>query len=577
MAPERIELPPKYYLEYFQYLLTFVQKKYQHILNESEQQFLSQFDALTEDEQCLYIRFVNRTGSFFRVEKLKYAEIENIPAVLNSLIIKNFVEPLGIKHLQYAYEVLDIFNKTELIFLAKMLNLPTKGKSSLKKEEVLDWLLEVGDWEEILFLLDEKDFSKIHAIEHSVVKVCFEEEVQLLKFLFFGTRHGDMSEFVTRDLGYQNYEKYDEDKMVAYFQTRQEVEDKLKVSLAREDFYVMQETKVDYLEIYNWFMDWAETHGKELSEIAIPTFERFTLKVGAYLEKIKALDEALIVFRLTEQSPSRERQVRILDKLKNKEEAKALCEVILAEPQNADEHFFAEDYLNRLEAQLQKKKSKKAITQHLHGSESITIDLVWKRQVEMGVIDYYERQYKKATFTENHLWRSIFGLLFWDIIFDTETLSIHHPLQRSPSDLFKPTFFEKRKEKIEQRLQMLEDIDATAIYVYNIFFEKYGITNPLVDWYGGLFPLIQTVLEKLSSEQVSAIMLEMARNLRENIRGFPDLFMWDDGEYCFIEVKSPTDSLSNQQLYWQRFFEKINVHSKVLRVAWEKPNLDEFL
>ena len=365
--------------------------------------------------------------------------------------------------------------------------------------------------------------------------------------------------------------------MVAYFQTRQEVEDKLKVSLAREDFYLMQEAKIEYLEIFNWFMDWTETHRKELTEIAIPTFERFTLKVGAYLEKLKALDEALIVFRLTEQSPSRERQVRILDKLKNKEEAKALCELILAEPQNADEHFFAEDYLNRLEAALQKKKSKKAITQHLHGSESITIDLIWKRQVEMGVIDYYERHGKKATFTENHLWRSLFGLLFWDIIFDTDTLAIHHPLQRSPSDLFKPTFFEKRKERMEERLLMLEDIDATTIYIHNIFFEKYGITNPLVDWYGGLFPLILTLLEKLSPEQISLIMLEMARNLRENVRGFPDLMMWSDGEYCFVEVKSPTDSLSNQQLYWQRFFEKINVQSKVLRVEWQKPNLDEFL
>lgn len=577
MAPEKIELPPKYYLEYFQYLLTFVQKKYQHILNENEQQFLSGFDALTEDEKCLFIRFANRTGSFFRTEKLKYAEIEDIPEILNSLISKGFVEPLSSKHLPQAYEVLDIFNKSELIFLAKMLNLETRGKASLKKEEVLDWLLEVGNWEEIHFLLNEKDFSTIHAVQHSVVKVCFEEEVQLLKFLFFGTRHGDMSEFVTRDLGFQSYEKYDEDKMVAYFQTRQEVEDKLKVSLAREDFFLMQEAKIEYLEIFNWFMDWTETHRKELTEIAIPTFERFTLKVGAYLEKLKALDEALIVFRLTEQSPSRERQVRILDKLKNKEEAKALCELILAEPQNADEHFFAEDYLNRLEAALQKKKSKKAITQHLHGSESITIDLIWKRQVEMGVIDYYEQHGKKATFTENHLWRSLFGLLFWDIIFDTDTLAIHHPLQRSPSDLFKPTFFEKRKERMEERLLMLEDIDATTIYIHNIFFEKYGITNPLVDWYGGLFPLILTLLEKLSPEQISLIMLEMARNLRENVRGFPDLMMWSDGEYCFVEVKSPTDSLSNQQLYWQRFFEKINVQSKVLRVEWQKPNLDEFL
>lgn len=577
MAPEKIELPPKYYLEYFQYLLTFVQKKYQHILNENEQQFLSAFDALTEDEKCLFIRFANRTGSFFRTEKLKYAEIEDIPEVLNSLINKGFVEPLSSKHLPQAYEVLDIFNKSELIFLAKMLNLETRGKASLKKEEVLDWLLEVGNWEEIHFLLNEKDFSTIHAVQHSVVKVCFEEEVQLLKFLFFGTRHGDMSEFVTRDLGFQSYEKYDEDKMVAYFQTRQEVEDKLKVSLARDDLYLMQEAKIEYLEIFNWFMDWTETHRKELTEIAIPTFERFTLKVGAYLEKLKALDEALIVFRLTEQSPSRERQVRILDKLKNKEEAKALCELILAEPQNADEHFFAEDYLNRLEAALQKKKSKKAITQHLHGSESITIDLIWKRQVEMGVIYYYEQHGKKATFTENHLWRSLFGLLFWDIIFDTDTLAIHHPLQRSPSDLFKPTFFEKRKERMEERLLMLEDIDATTIYIHNIFFEKYGITNPLVDWYGGLFPLILTLLEKLSPEQISLIMLEMARNLRENVRGFPDLMMWSDGEYCFVEVKSPTDSLSNQQLYWQRFFEKINVQSKVLRVEWQKPNLDEFL
>ena len=60
----------------------------------------------------------------------------------------------------------------------------------------------------------------------------------------------------------------------------------------------------------------------------------------------------------------------------------------------------------------------------------------------------------------------------------------------------------------------------------------------------------------------------MARSLRENLRGFPDLFMWGDGEYSFVEVKSPTDSLSNQQLYWLRFFESINVRSKVLRVEW---------
>jgi VRR-NUC domain len=564
MYPEKIELPPKYYLEYFQYLISFVQKKYQHILNDAEQSFLAQFEVLTEDEKCLFIRFTNRTGSFFRTEKLKYSEIENIPEVLNVLIQKGFVEPLTSSHIIQAGEVLDIFNKTELVEMAKMLNLETRGKASMKKEEVLDWLFEVGDWEEIVELLNYQDFTEIHALPHSVVKVGFETEVAMLKFLFFGSRHGDMTEFVTRDLGFQNYEKYDEDKMVAYFQTRQEVEDKFKVSIAREDFYLMQQADIETIEIYNWFMDWADTHRKDLSEIAQPTFERFTLKVAAHLEKKKALDEALEVFRMTEEPPSRERQVRILDKLKNKEEAKVLCEMMLLDYKNANEQFFAEDYLNRLLA----KKSKKAVTKHLHNSESVKIDILWKRQVEFGVIDYYEQRGLKATFTENHLWRSLFGLMFWDIIFDTDTLAIHHPLQRSPSDLFKPTFFEKRKERMEERLLMLEDEDATTVYMNRIFFEKFGITNPLVEWYGGLFPLILTVLEKLSAEQLTLIMLEMARSLRENLRGFPDLFMWGDGEYSFVEVKSPTDSLSNQQLYWLRFFESINVRSKVLRVEW---------
>ena len=572
MPPEKIELPPKYYLTYFQYLIDFVKKKYQPILNETEQQFLSAFEALTEDEKCLFIRFCNRTGSFFRTEKLKYAEIENITESLNGLIDKGFVAPLSENHLTEAANVLDIFSKSELIELAKMLNLETRGKASLKKDEVLDWLLAVGNWEDMIYLLNSEDYANIHGLPHSLVRVLKETEVQMLKFLFFGSRHGDMTEFVTRDLGFQSYEKFDEDKMVAYFQTRQEVEDKLKVSLAREDFYLMQQADIEILDIYNWFMDWTATHRKELSEIAIPTYGTFSLRVALYLEKKKALDEALTIFRLTEESPSRERQVRILDKQKNREEAKALCELILAEPQNATEQFFAEDYVNRLEAILLKKKSKKAVTQQLHKSDSITIAATWKRQVEFGVINYYQERGMKAEFTENHLWRSLFGLLFWDIIFDTDSLAIHHPLQRSPSDLFKPTFFEKRKEKMEERLKMLEDEDATVIYMNRIFFEKFGLTNPLVEWYGGLFPLILTLLERLSPEQITLITLEMAKNLRQNLRGFPDLFIWGDGEYSFIEVKSPTDSLSNQQLFWLRFFESINVRSKVLRVEWDLVN-----
>lgn len=126
---------------------------------------------------------------------------------------------------------------------------------------------------------------------------------------------------------------------------------------------------------------------------------------------------------------------------------------------------------------------------------------------------------------------------------------------------------------MEERLQILADAEACNRYLHQTFFEKYGITNPLVDWYGGLFPILLALIEKLSAEQLTAVMLEMAKNLRENIRGFPDLFVWDDGDYEFIEVKSPTDSLSNQQLYWLKFFETINLRARVLRITWRSEGI----
>ena len=482
------ELPPKYYLEYFQYLIQFVQRKYDPILNEAEQNFLQKFNQLTEDEQCLFIRFTNRTGVFFKTDKLKYAEIENIPQVLTNLIEKQFIEILSPSHASRIGELLDIFTKTELLNQAKMLGLDIKGKGSLKKEEVMDFLLENVSSQEIIEVLSEERRAKSeggnfsdnkpnipsattsYLIPHTsyLIKVAYEQEVMMFKFLFFGSRHGDMTEFVIRDLGFRQYQTFDEEKLVAYFSTRQEAEDKLKVSLAREDFQLMVDAQLEPLQIYTWFMDWTDVHKPHLSEIALPTYERLTLKVGAYLERQKQHDHALTVFRFTQQTPSRERQVRILYKDKNLSEAQALCEQILIDYQNADEQFFAIDYLNRFTAEAQKKKAKKATTLQLDNSSMVSIDIGWKYRVEMGVIDYYNRKEINAVHSENFLWRSFFGLLFWDIIFDTETLAIHHPLQRSPSDLYKPIFWEKRRNRLVERLELLDRPEELNEYLLQI-------------------------------------------------------------------------------------------------------------
>ncbi|MBP6410991.1 MAG: VRR-NUC domain-containing protein [Pseudarcicella sp.] len=560
------ELPAKYYLEYFEYLLSFVAQKYVHILIDTELDFIQNFDELTEDEKCLFVRFSNRKGVFFTSNNIKYSEICQPELVLKSLILKGFLEEISQNHIHDLNEILDLLNKKDLIDLLKSNKIDTKGKVSLSKDDLLKWVLSSYTSAQILVFLQE-----VHHL--GIIKVAYNKEVQMLKFLFFGTIHGNMTEFVVRDLGFNTFEKYDEDKMVAHFENREEAEQKFAISLLREDFTEMQKSKTPALEVYNWFVDWAMPASKNLCEIAQTTYDHFLIRVAAYLEKNKLEQESLQLYRLTELAPARERRVRVLFKLKCFDEAHALCELILEKPANADESFFANDYLNKIAEKDQKKKTKKAVTQQLQNAETILLDSSWKYKVELGVMDYFEQKGQKAAFTENHLWRSFFGLFFWDIIYDTDILAIHHPLQRTPSDLYKADFFIQRQEKFQSQLEKLSDKEWVQEHIYSVFFEKYGITNPLVDWFGGLFPLIIAVLEKIDGDKLKLIFQEMTLNLRANTKGFPDLMVWDDGEYAFVEVKSPTDTLSSQQLYWLHFFDKIGVNAKVIRVEWVKTKL----
>jgi hypothetical protein len=71
---------------------------------------------------------------------------------------------------------------------------------------------------------------------------------------------------------------------------------------------------------------------------------------------------------------------------------------------------------------------------------------------------------------------------------------------------------------MEERLKMLEDEDATTVFMNRIFFS--GLTNPLVEWYGGDFPLILTVLEKLSPEQIHANYLRNGKEFTSKSKNF---------------------------------------------------------
>ena len=252
------------------------------------------------------------------------------------------------------------------------------------------------------------------------------------------------------------------------------------------------------------------------------------------------------------------------------DEALALCDEIALNPLNAEERYFANDFRDKILSVGEKKRPRKATTRFLLDAENVSIPVAYRHHVEAGVMNYYLEQEFDAAFTENYPWRGLFGLVFWDIIYDANVSAIHHPLQRAPSDFYLPDFYLKREDLLKKRLAELTTHDDWRRHTGRMFNAKYGITNVLVDWSDELLTLVQRIIDLLSVEQLRLILLEMARNVREHTRGFPDLLIWNEqGAYEFVEVKSPTDHLGPQQLHWLEFFQTIGVYGKVLRVIWE--------
>lgn len=547
------ELPPRYYLDNFNSVLQFVESKYGTLLNNRELAFIQAFRSLSEDAQCLFIRFVNRKGVFFRTDKLLYPEIPSLEKALEELLFRQFCSFPTESHHPLTADFLAVFSKEELCRLYKRIAPGQKGLVRLKKPEILERLLNEVDWEELRTLAAEIG---------PVVKHEFEQELELLKFLFFGHLGGDMSQFVIRDLGKVRYEVPEEAQLVARFQNRKEVDDKFAVSIAYQYFREVREGG-SAEELYSWYMQWSAGQ-INLSEPARPLFCRLTLKLARLLERMQHPHWALEVYEHTQLAPSRERRVRLLQKTGAGQEALELCHEIQAAPQNADELFFARDFEDR----LLRKKETKSTTRHLKEADTIEVSNEYRYQVEKGVIHYLQEKGGEAMYAENYLWRSLFGLVFWDIVFDLEAPVYHSPLQRAPSDLYLPHYLEGRRERMLERMKALGSRKKLLTHIEETYDTKWGLGNPLVGWHENTLPLARAACRKISPACLEAVFMEMARNLKENSRGFPDLFSWTGKDYLFIEVKSPNDTLSAQQLFWLHFFKECGISAKVLKVEW---------
>lgn len=546
---EKIILPEKYYLDNFNYVLDFVERKYDKLLSAEELDFIHSFRQLPENAQCLYVRISNRKGKFFRIGKLNYTEIEDLSGAHNLLMDAGYSSNSSELTIEETYQLISIFNKPEIVKIIKELEEEIDAK--LPKAEFILEIVETIETE----LLSEAFLNLEPVIIQDKI-----ETLDMIKLFFFGHNHGDMSDFVIRDIGNAKFIEIDESKLGQSFDTREEAEAMMEISLLNREYYLCEET-LSPLGIFTWFESIDIRYYLDLEKTRTRA-EKLIHKVGYQLERNKHWNEALIVYQLTNAAPMRERMIRTYNKQKDSEKALEVAHQILESPNNNKEYYIAIDMINKLDKKL------KSTTVRQKEGVVIEVSQDYQYRVEQGTLAHFIEQGFEGVHSENTIWRTLFGLVFWQEIFDPKYNSLHQPLQRNPSDLYGKDFYAKRKDDLRAKLDRLKTKKQIINLMSQNAVEQEGISNPFVVWDADIQEATLRLVDFLQPKQIKSFLSEMMIDPKNRNTGFPDLFVWNNSTYHFYEVKSPTDHLSEQQLFWLEKFKEWQVNAEIALIRW---------
>jgi hypothetical protein len=535
---------PTYYWDYFQYVLRYLDKHYKNLLNPPESEFISSFQSLSFSAQCLYLRLSGRSVTWFNQSSLKYSEIESLNSVIQELKSCGFVGQY--ESSVYTPELLQIITKQSCITILKENSSSKESFKALSKQQLVDLLIDTP----LAASFNKSDWIK--PLQLDLYHFC--------SFLFFGSKNRDLKEFVVRDLGHRQYVEVDEDDFQPYFTSRNEIEDKWQLSLWREWFYEQQD-KLDPGQLKDSLFESIITMAKDLSELAVPAYERLLFQVGRFLERQSYLDQSLEVYEQAGSAQALERRVRVLAKLKRVDEAMQWAEFGQLNVENPTELHFFQDFLARQAS----KKQVKQVTGRLKKAEKIEIDGAYNGRVEQGLIDHYISEGYYAAFSENGVWKNILGLLTWELIYTDRSAGFHHPFQYAPT----VDFTQVNPERFLALLDMLHDQAHVLQHMHTVAQEHEGVINPLVDWTHLNWELIERVLQVVETTALQQVLQMMWSRLSTHAKGFPDLFIHRGNEYAFVEVKSPNDHLSAIQHFWHDSFAELGIPVSLIRVVWK--------
>ena len=539
-------LPTYYYRDHFVEMLAFVETTYGSFLDAGHRDFLDRFRALTMPEQCLFIRLANRRGIVFHREALRYAEIAGIDAVISSLMAKGFLRGLAVR--DYA-EWLRTHSKDTLLLLAARAVLP-EVKASWAKPRLIAELHAVLPFEQAM----PQAPPDLYVVRDQV------EAVQYLLYLYFGRTYRNLTSFALRDLGLIRTNA--DTAFTARFADAAEAEacfafsrmiDRLDAALPGAFDHAVAELLAD---------------PPAPGDYAASLKGQAAFRAGHFLERRKDHDRALALYRLAPSPESNERAVRLLHATGRPGESRAMIEAMIDDPMSDEEQIFAADFYARKFGGSRIG----AYTALLRDSREVGIDDIHRGNPEEGVAAWFRRDGWRVAHTENDLWHSLFGLLFWNELFEGQHAR-HSGFDRLPHCLRTGAFFALHEASLTATLATIREGRAFTA-VLKTYAARQGVENGMLAWDRLDIAHLGDFLHHADGNAVAAILEAMARDFHAMRDGFPDLTLIRDGRVKFAEVKAEGDVIRRNQLARLRLLRNAGFDCEIVRVAY-RPDPDQ--
>jgi hypothetical protein len=535
---------PFYYLDNFQRAIEWIGERYGDLLDTGERAFIEGFAQLPQTARALLVRMVMRKGPLFRASKLSYPEIGDHAQAAAPLVRLGWVD--GCPHLSLE-QLFGLLTKAE-IAQAFVTVLP-----SAKKAEQLALLRAAHP--------DSRPFPHWYAdADDCVYQITIGALCERLKLMFFGNCHQDWTEFVLSDLGIVRYEQVDICPAARGFRTREDIDDYLLLHRCRErlDQGEPAEQLAALIPAQALANAWLEGRRQKL-----------LFGFGQHHERAGELSGALRAYADCRYQGARIRQIRVLEKCAQPEQAYALAAQAWQQPESEAERQQLARILPRLQRKLGQARMTAPTTPAAPEFELLLPKPEPFLGVEPAVRDHLSRPGAPVHYVENTLINSLFGLLCWKAIFSAVPGAFFHPFHSGPADLHSPDFLQRRQHEFAQCLAQLDD-DGHRDTIRRHYHEKTGIQSPFVFWDALDEELLEQALACIPAAHLKLWFQRILQDIRANRAGLPDLirFDLDQRRYQMIEVKGPGDRLQDNQTRWLAYCMQHEMPVSVCYLQW---------